>query len=391
VDIGRGDALHSLVTRWREALAAGSGAGGAAAARRAEALGDSLRRLAWDRVAPRVAGTRRVFVVPDGDLCEVNLAALPAGRGRFLLETGPTLHYLSTERDLLPREAVEAPARGLLAIGGVDFDARASVPALFAVAAEPARAGAPARNVQRAADCSVFRTERFAPLPGSSAEVSDVDALWRARTPGAGAAVVLTGPQATEQAFRAGARGHSVVHVATHAFFIDGDCAPRTARTGSPLTAGGTLPYIVRENPLLLSGLVLAGANHHAEARPGADDGLLTAEEIAGLDLRGTEWVVLSACETGLGVVHPGEGILGLRRAFAIAGARTLITSLWKVPDAAAEDWMRELYRARFEEHLDTAAAMRRASLQLLHRLRERGAEPDPRLWGAFIATGDWR
>jgi CHAT domain-containing protein len=179
--------------------------------------------------------------------------------------------------------------------------------------------------------------------------------------------------------------------VATHAFFIDGECTPQSGVTGSPLTAGGALPYVMRENPLLLSGLVLAGANHHAEAKPGTDDGMLTAEEIAGLDMAGTEWVVLSACETGLGVLHPGEGILGLRRAFAIAGARTLITSLWKVPDAAAQDWMRELYRARFEQRLDTAESMRRASLNLLHRLRERGVDPDPRLWGAFIATGDWR
>lgn len=141
-------------------------------------------------------------------------------------------------------------------------------------------------------------------------------------------------------------------------------------------------------NPLRLSGLVLAGANRRDHKAPGQEDGILTAEEIATLDLAGVEWAVLSACDTGVGEVDLHEGVLGLRRAFLLAGARTVVTSLWSVQDEAARAWMEAFYRARLERGLDTAEAVRAASLALLHR---GGRDADPSAWAAFIAVGDWR
>jgi CHAT domain-containing protein len=101
------------------------------------------------------------------------------------------------------------------------------------------------------------------------------------------------------------------------------------------------------ENPMLPSGLALAGANTWLKNKPlprEAEDGILTAEDVSGMDLSNTELVVLSACETGLGDVHTGEGVFGLRRAFVLAGAQTLVMSLWKVPDEQTKDLMIDFY-----------------------------------------------
>jgi CHAT domain-containing protein len=145
------------------------------------------------------------------------------------------------------------------------------------------------------------------------------------------------------------------------------------------------------ENPLLLSGLVLAGANHRSLAADNEDDGILTAEEIASLDLSGVEWAVLSACETGVGDIRVGEGVFGLRRAFQTAGAGTLIMSLWSVDDESTRSWMKSLYEARLIDGLDTAESVRRASLAVLHERRARKQSTHPFFWGAFVGAGDWR
>jgi CHAT domain-containing protein len=145
------------------------------------------------------------------------------------------------------------------------------------------------------------------------------------------------------------------------------------------------------ENPLLLSGLALAGANRRAAAGPGEDDGILTAEEVASLNLEGVEWAVLSACDTGLGQLRAGEGVFGLRRAFQVAGARTVVMSLWPVEDRTARLWMRALYEGRLRQQLDTADAVREASLSVLHDRRARRQSTHPFYWAGFVAAGDWR
>ncbi|HEY6194450.1 MAG TPA: CHAT domain-containing protein, partial [Candidatus Eisenbacteria bacterium] len=150
------------------------------------------------------------------------------------------------------------------------------------------------------------------------------------------------------------------------------------------------LPGAVAGNPLMLSGLVLSGANHRGDAGDG-DDGILTAQEIAALDLRGTDWAVLSACRTGMGEVLDGEGVSGLRRAFRQTGVRTVVSSVWPVGDAEAREWMETLYRARLVNGVSTAAAVRAASLERLREQRARHATTLPIAWGAFFAGGDWR
>jgi len=187
-----------------------------------------------------------------------------------------------------------------------------------------------------------------------------------------------------------------VVHLATHAFVLQDRCPSAltagSARSRDGFAAGLALPPLVGDNPLLLSGLVLAGANRKApSADPrGGEDGVLTAEEIGSLDLSGVQWVVLSACETGVGKVQAGEGILGLRRAFQIAGAGSLIMTLWRVKDDPAREWVNELYKARLAG-ASTSRAVRQAALAALAARRRAGRPTHPFTWGAFVAAGDWR
>jgi len=149
--------------------------------------------------------------------------------------------------------------------------------------------------------------------------------------------------------------------------------------------------WFSQENPLLSSGLAFAGANRRTPVRRKEDDGILTAEEVSSIDLQGTEWAVLSACDTGLGEIRAGEGVFGLRRAFQIAGARTVIMSLWSVEDQSARSWMRLLYEGRLQRHLSTADAVHQASLRLLTARRAQGQSTHPFYWAAFVAAGDWR
>jgi CHAT domain-containing protein len=232
---------------------------------------------------------------------------------------------------------------------------------------------------------------RFDPLPESAAEVSDVAELLSASGPASQTSgpsskmgvQVLTDHQATEQAFRSLAPSSRLLHLATHGFFLGGDCA--RSLPGDDADATG----LAAENPLLLSGLALAGANLREHAGPDEEDGILTAEEIASLDLSGVEWAVLSACDTGVGEVRAGEGVFGLRRAFQVAGARTLIMSLWPVEDEATRAWMRELYTKRFVNGMTTIDSVHEASLALLEQRREAGLSTHPFYWAGFIASGD--
>jgi CHAT domain-containing protein len=173
--------------------------------------------------------------------------------------------------------------------------------------------------------------------------------------------MVLRAAAATETALKT-ARAPSILHLATHGFFLD---------------AGAT----ATENPLLASGLVLAGAN---APRPTGDDGVLTALKASGLELAGTRLVVLSACETGLGAISTGDGVYGLRRALVIAGAETLVMSLWQVDDDATRELMTGYYQA-LQARRGRSAALHDVQLRLLGGARY----AHPYYWASFIAAGD--
>lgn len=358
VDLGVASVIERLVRNWRSEITREMNAGGRSATvneQRATTSGQALRRAVWDRLRTHLAGTHRVFIVPDGALSFVNVAALPDASGAYLVETGPLIHLLSTERDLLI-ESSRTTGIGLLAVGNPAFDAGF------------ARASARLRGAET--ECDDMSVTRFAPLPGAAAEVRGVVEAWRSA--GRGPSESLTGTAATKAAFAAKAEGKGVLHLATHGFFV-----PKTCKRD----------VVIEQNPLLRAGIALAGANDR-EAR---DGGILTAAEIAGLGLDGTAWVVLSGCDTGTGDVLAGEGVLGLRRAFHTAGVRTVVASLWPVEDEETRHWMVALYAAHFQQGRDTAEAVRAAQLARIRARRHAGASTHPFYWAAFLAVGDWR
>jgi len=387
--IGTAAGIDTLVSRWHAGIMDIVGADSPSNAETAyRVAGAALRRRVWDPVAAYLKGASTVFVVPDGRLNLLSFAALPVGRSGYLIDQRPVIHYLSAERDLVTSSPTAAVNRGLLAVGGAAFDdatlftGKAPRPATRAPAV-------PAGNGLRAA-CGDLASLTFDALAGTLQEVREVARLW-SDSP----AAVLDSRGASERAFKQAAPGHRVLHLATHGFFLGSTCQPAI---GGTRAVGGLAPKRpgqssagIADNPLLLAGLALAGANRRAAAGPGDDDGILTAEEVAALDLRGVEWAVLSACDTGLGEMKAGEGVFGLRRAFQIAGARTVVMSLWSVDDEATRLWMRALYEGRLKKHLSTADAMQQASLSVLHARRARGETTHPFYWAGFVAAGDWR
>lgn len=352
VPLGSIASIDALVRNWqaeveRERSSAGRNA------RRNEAsyrqAGLALRRAIWDPLVPHLGTAKTVFAVPDGALQLVNLDTLPTGSTQFLAETGPLFQILSSERDLVAAPVL-ARQRGKLLLMGDPLFANLGLPA-----------------TQRSAPkCSDLNTNRFPPLPGSSAEAQSIGSLWK--TLGS-PAQILRGTAASESALKTMAPGHQVLHLATHGFFLSSAC--QQGRED-----------LLNANPLLRSGLVLSPGGS------GQDDGLLSAEEVSALRLDTTELVVLSGCDTARGAAQAGEGLLGLRRAFQAAGARQVVSSLWPIEDAATQSWMLNFYQSRFQRGLDVARSVRTASLAQLRSLRSSSRSTHPFYWGAFVASG---
>jgi CHAT domain-containing protein/tetratricopeptide (TPR) repeat protein len=341
---------------------------GPAEARRYRAASSALARWVWDPLAGVLGEPGLVFVVPEGPLHLVDFASLRSQAGVFLIEEDWVFHYLGSARDVVRfagRQRHGPGSRSLLAVGDVAYGA---------------------------ASAGLNDGKRLWPgLPETATEVDAVSRLFSGDR-----VTVLRGEQASEASFKRLAASHTFVHLATHGFFTGaphtgGDGDPATVRdTGAP-GAGGAASQVARENPLLLSGVVLAGANDRTAAVAAADDGILTGEEVAALDLRRVDYAVLSACETGLGDVRIGEGVMGLRLAFRLAGAGTVVASLTRVGDEATRAWMAHFYQGLLGGRSVVEAA-NLASRQRLAEIRAlSGSDVYPARWAPFLTAGDWK
>jgi len=362
VDLGEAARIDHEVARLRNALSNPSRAD-------AQELAQALDEKVMRPVRPLLGDARLILLSPDGALNLVPFGALVDEEQRYLIERF-TFVYLTTGRDLL-RLQIQSPERqGSMVIANPAFDG-GGTPPLVQVAAATDHAEA-----RRSVD---FTNLRFAPLPGTASEAVGLqDLLSESR--------VLTGVAATEAALKQ-VHGPRILHIATHGFFLaDQPREPKMTRAAIVSNEFSEVPLrpagLWVENPLLRSGLALAGAN---QRRSGAEDGVLTALEAAGLDLWGTKLVVLSACETGVGAVQNGEGVYGLRRALVMAGAESQVMSLWKVADDATRDLMIAYYQSLLSGK-GRAEALRQVQLALLTSEERQ----HPFYWAGFIPSGQW-
>lgn len=362
VDLGEAEPIDELIAAYRAEV---TGEGSTRGAHdedppfdRPAGVGHRLREAVFDPLVPHLDGHTRLFLAPDGDLTRLPYEVLPTEDGARIVDDY-TLSYLSTGRDALRfGAAAGGAASGALVAAAPDFDL----------------GGGPdgeRPSVPRSRDLDAGAIH-FGPLLGTAEEGRGIGRLLGV-SPWLGDAV-------RESRLKA-APSPMILHLATHGFFLPN----QVASLGDRGRVDGPLQGVAMENPLLRSGLALAGANTFLRGGalpPDAEDGIITAEDVSGLDLLGTELVVLSACETGLGEVRVGEGVFGLRRAFVLAGARTLIMSLWKVPDAQSSQLMQRFYR-NLADGLPRAEALRAAQLEVAAEY------PHPWFWGAFICQGD--
>jgi len=322
-------------------------------ARKQEAAARRLHALLWEPLEEAVRDTEQVILGTDGVLNLVPFSALLDAAGKYLVES-KTISYVTSGRDLGRETILVEHETALFLAANPQYDKGATI-TLPRNSASAGDRGIVLRSVD-------FNAQ-FAPLPGTASEAESIPGLIEGANK-----VVVTGEEATEAAVLA-VEHPKILHIATHGFFLEAQ-------------ADGIYP----ENPLLRSGLAFAGANQVRESSDNFE-GILTAFEASGMDLVGTELVTLSACQTGVGEVSDGEGVYGLRRAFALAGARNLLMSLWSVSDTITAEQMTQFYRL-YGEGADPAVALRQAQLSTIASLRKEYDSAPPSLWSAFILQG---
>jgi CHAT domain-containing protein/Tfp pilus assembly protein PilF len=333
---------------------------------------EALSRLVLHPLLKQAGPAADWVVSPDGNLWLVPFVCLLLPDGKYAIEK-LRLRYALSGRDLMARPAAAGvKATTPLVLADPDFDlAPAGAPA---AAAKP-----PARPDGTRALSGALRLGGIQRLPGTLAEARAVQkrlAVYAGAEPR-----VYTGREALVAVVKS-ARHPRVLMLATHGFFL-----PQTPK-GEGAVGGDdkALPPPGWENPLLRCGLLLAGCNNAGKGGVG-DDGVLTGLDVTGVDLRGCELVVLSACETGLGDVQNGEGVAGLRQAFQLAGAESVISTLWQVPDKSSAELMTRFFDG-LAKGKGRAEALREAQLRLIEGRREESAAAHPLFWAAFTLTG---
>ena len=382
------------------------------------AAAKQLRSELWEPVEKHLVGIKTVIFSPDTVLGTLPFAALPGKRANtFLLED----YRLSTlpMSNWLPRlieNENQNRNEGLLVLGDVDYEVELdgtdnSVDANL-LASNPVQLPRTRGN----------NGAGWESLPGFRDEQASVRSMF-AKQYGENAKVkTLSGKRASETLFLEDAGKYGTLHLVTHGYFEDPgvkSIGTRSSPTSNTGDEGNSTNFINQWMPGLLSGMVMAGANRQGSSSV-LDDGILRASEIEAASLEGVDLVVLSACETGLGPVAGGEGLTGLQRSFQLAGARSVIASLWKVEDRATLELMRRFYSNLWDKKMSKVDSLREAQLWMLRHPNELaemgvqgartrgkprklntkpGSKPvdsttdrtDPYFWAAFQLSGDWR
>lgn len=364
----------------------------AEAEKRLAEKGKQLYSLVVAPIKNAVGDAKTLYIAPDGDLNLIPFGALQDETGRYLLENY-RVNYLSSGRDLMGFDNKTDNNGKTLIIADPDYEmtgsdrVAASKTLLSANEQKEQMEQVALRGESRSRDLSLTKWNR---LPGTRKEADEIREILKGDNP-----KEFTDKSALEEIMKE-VRSPRRLHIATHGFFMEDQDDMELLKAGTRgqtfMSAEGSfsgVPVKI-ENPLLRCGLVLAGANRMGTEKlpEGCDDGILTALEITGIPLAGTDLVVLSACETGVGKTKCGEGVFGLRRAFQLAGARTVVMSLWSVPDKQTQELMTDYYQ-RMKNDESKSEALRNAKLAMMKSRREETGSSHPFFWASFISVGE--
>jgi CHAT domain-containing protein len=303
-----------------------------------------------------IGSATHLLISPDGPLNLIPFEALVDQENRYLIERFACT-YLTSGRDLLRLKESRNSNQSTIVLADPVFGE--PEPTSLALANLPEGSSAKRESVTIGTDLSEVY---FSTLTGTAQEAKAIKTSFvEAR--------VLTGFEASETSLKQ-ASAPRILHIATHGFFL--------SDAGS---AKNNDDRVI--NPLLRSGLALAGANLRRNEK---DDGILTALEASGMNLWGTKLVTLSACDTGVGEVKNGEGVYGLRRAFLLAGAESLVMSLWPVSDYVSREIMSDYYQG-LKNGLGRGEALRQVQLSMMTNKKRN----HPFYWASFVQLGEWR
>jgi len=307
-----------------------------------QSLQENLATLStklWQPVAEKIpAETKRIIVSPDGKLSFISFASLLDGEGKFICEKY-LISYVASGRDLAKQDAAkENKTITLFANPKFDLNSTKKIGDRLAM---------------RSSEISAFGDIQLPPLLGTEEECK---ALKQAAISTGWNPTTYVGAEATEQQIRS-VKNTGILHLATHGFYLNAFTPAKDDTRGMSITSVEDSPKPQAQNgadPMRASGIALSGAQNtikewsKGKCPDPENDGILTAEEVAGLNLDGTWIVTLSACETGIGEARSGEGVFGLRRAFMMAGSKNLIMTLWAVNDASTAEIMADFYKRCF-------------------------------------------
>ena len=335
-----------------------------------------LWEILWQPLTESLGETTSIFISPDSLLNVLPFDVLTDSDDSYLLENFD-LRIISSARDLA-LDPLLAAKGDLMIIAGPDYDSDKILKTPAAREVNHKRS----RSVVRGARMgSGLRGLNFDPLPGAEKEgevIKEVSDTKDRNT------AIFSQRVAEEKLLRKMSAPPEVLHIATHGFFLKEDQKLKKRLQG--LSRGSSSVPPPADNPLLRAGLAFAGLNANASMLGEIDtdnDGVLTAMEVLSLDLAGTQLVVLSACETGLGEIHEGEGVYGLRRSFQEAGVKNVINSFWEVSDAGTQLLMTKFYD-KFLAGMSAREAMREARLEMLDDVQWSA----PFYWSAFVMVG---
>ncbi|CAN2040331.1 TPR repeat-containing protein [Candidatus Magnetomoraceae bacterium gMMP-15] len=336
--------------------------------------GQILYDQIWKPLLPYLNEKTSVFIVPDSILNILPFDALVDNNGYYLIQNHE-LKILSSGRNLVLSSL--PPAKGsYFIVAGPDYDADYLKNIKINKNIKNKRASGLNEGLRMAA--AGMRGLSFDPLPGAEKEGIQIEAICKKTKK----TILFSGQKGEERQLRELKISPDVLHIATHGFFLKSD-ENLTRRLLKIQRSGAVGLPPPGDNPLLRAGLAFAGINNNARFLGEIDtdnDGVLTALEVLGLNLNGTRLVVLSACETGIGEIHDGEGVYGLRRAFQEAGVNCVINSLWEVSDEGTQALMTALYKGLLSG-LSTRQAFKQAQLELL----ESDKWNYPYIWSAFV------